>query len=80
MLASTTPRRQSIPQNVEFLTILQRYLENLIHEVRINGEFVQRLFEHLDVHVEVHSVWTVQTDQSRVNFNVGVLPSRSRTG
>ncbi|HEY6926957.1 MAG TPA: hypothetical protein VI653_25950 [Steroidobacteraceae bacterium] len=64
---------------MEFLAALQRYFENLIHEVRVNRELVQRLFEHLDLRVEIHSVWAVQTDQSSMYPNVGVLSWRSRT-
>jgi hypothetical protein len=79
-LISTALRGQSISQDVEFLAVLQCYFENLIDEIRSVGELVQNLFEHLDLHVEIHPIWSVQTDQSGVNFHVDVLSSRSRAG
>jgi len=51
---SSALRRQSIPQNVEFLAVLQCYFENLVDEIRVVCEFVQNLFEHFDLYVKVH--------------------------
>jgi hypothetical protein len=65
---------------VQFLAVLQRYFEHLIDEIRVIGEFVQNLLEHFDLHVKIHPIRSVQTDQSSVNLHVGVLSSRSRTG
>ena len=65
---------------MQFLAVLQRYFEDLIDEVRVSGELIQNLFEHFDLHVKIHPVWSVQTDQPSVYLHVGVLSSRSRTG
>lgn len=61
-------------------SLSQRYFKHLIDKVRILGEFVQHLFEHFDLYIDIHSVRSVQADQSSVNFNFGVLSSRSWTG
>jgi hypothetical protein len=65
---------------MEFVPILQRYFEHLIDEVRVIGEFIQNFFEHFSLHIKIHPVWSVQTDQPSVNLDVCVLSSRARTG
>ena len=73
-------RRQTVTQDVQLFIAVQGYFKNLVDEIVIHSKLVQCPLEKFELHVEIHSVRSVQADESRVNRHVGVLPFRSRLG
>ena len=66
---------------MELLAVIQRYFEHLIDEVQVVGELIQYLFEHFNLHVKIHPIGSVQTDQSSVDIDIcGVILSCDTIG
>jgi hypothetical protein len=63
-----------VPKYIELLTrIRERDFENFVYEVVISIQFVQRLFEHFQLKINIHPYRTIEAYQPGMERNIGVL-------
>ena len=68
-----------VPKYIELLTrIRERDFENFVYEVVISIPFVQRLFEHFQLKINIHPNRTIEAYQPGRERNIGVLSFRTR--
>jgi len=73
--------RQSVANQVYFIVgVEQGNFENLVDQVAVSVEFVERYGEQLQLKIEVHPNGTVDADQSGMEGHISVLSFRTRRG
>src|SRR3954469_1946837 len=72
--------RQSVTQDTEFFVLIEGDFENLVDQIAVGRELVQRMLEEFELHIEIHSFRSIKADQSGVDHDPGILTMRTRTG
>src|SRR5690242_6032986 len=70
-------RWKTVPTDVDFGVAVEGNLEDLVGKVGIATEFGQCFLEQLDLHVQVHTLGSIETHQAGMKHYVSVLPARA---
>src|SRR3954468_13142287 len=72
--------RQPVTEDMEFFALVEGDFENLVDEIAVGREFVQRMLEEFELQVESHSFRPIEADQSGMDHDPGILTARAGAG